>query len=181
MSAIRFVNNLSANIAGTVEFRMMQGDHMVARIGVAAGGTAAVPVGSHEYTVQAVSTMGEFTLTSAPLDINSASLVLVAEVLEEDGFYDFKLVQQPGTQLSTITCENTWSAPVQFKVSRPGSPFQFSFVVDANNETGISTEQRWSVYAIANGITCPAVVINSPDATVTAVANSGGGFVLVVS
>ena len=181
MGAIRLVNNVPPATAPMVEFRLHQGNNQVARLGIHAGGSAAIPVGSNQYTVQAFTDMGEFTLSSKVIDFNADSLALTAEVTEQDGFYNFDLRQGEGSQLNTITLENTWSSPVQFKLYRPNSPFMCSVVVEPNNVLDISTAQRWSVYAIANGVTSPSVEFTNSNATVTATADSKQGTLLQVS
>ena len=180
MSAITLVNSIAEALASTAEFRLFQGINRIARVGVHAGGKAVIPT-TTEYSVQATTSMGEFTLTSNPVNFEGTSILLIAQVLSEGGQYDFQLVGSPGVQPGAIALENTWTNPVQFKLTRPNSPFQIVTVVDENNDTEISTAQQWTVYAIINGITTQTVTVTDPNATVTAVANNGDGFTLVVS
>jgi len=181
MSAITLVNSISAGVAPTAEFRLFQGIDRIARVGVHAGGQVVIPTAS-EYSAQATTSMGELTLTSNPVNFDASSMLLIARVISENGDYDFQLVESPGVHVSTIALENTWTNPVQFKLTRPNSPFQIVTVVDENNDSEISTAQQWTVYAIVNGITTQTLTVTDPNATITAAAgNSGDGFTLVVS
>jgi hypothetical protein len=181
MSAIKLVNNIPASVTPATEFRLSQGSNQIARIGVHAGAQASVPTTTN-YQAQAFTTMGDFSLTSNTVSFNSTSARLLAQVLTEDGFYDFQLALAPGSLPSAIVCENTWRNPVQFTISQPGSPMQIVTVVDEHNNTQVSTAQQWQCYAIANGITTPTVTVTDPDATITAVANNGGdGATLIIS
>lgn len=168
MPAITLVNNVPASNVASAEFRLFQGNegHVIARVGVHSGGQASIPI-SNQYTAQAVTQMGNFTLTSNSVSFTAGSTTLLAQVLTEDGYYDFQLVQVPGTQPSAIVCENTWREPVQFKISQPGSPVQIVSVVDEHNNSSVSTAQQWSCYAIVNGITTAPVIIHDPNATLT--------------
>lgn len=181
MSAIKLVNNVPASVVPAVEFRLSQGSNQVARIGVHSGGQAAVPTTTN-YQVQAFTTMGDFSLTSNTLSFSSTSATLLAQVLTEDGYYDFQLVQAPGSQPSALVCENTWRNPVQFKISQPGSPVQIVTVVDEHNNTSVSTAQQWQCYCIADGITTMMVTITDPNATITITPdNDDESFTLTVS
>ncbi|MCY1020184.1 hypothetical protein [Pyxidicoccus sp. MSG2] len=181
MSAIKLVNSVPAANSPSVEFRLSQGTNQVARIGVHAGGQASVPTTTN-YQVKAFTTMGDFSLTSNTLSFNNTSATLLAQVLTEDGFYDFQLVQSPGTQPSALVCENTWRNPVQFTISQPGSPVQIVTVVDEHNNTTVSTAQQWQCYAIADGITTATVTITDPNATITVTPdNNDESYTLTVS
>jgi hypothetical protein len=184
MGALTLINATSGAQAAPAEFRILQGQYQIARVGVAPGGQASVPVDEKAYVVKAMTVMGAFTLTSNTITFEHDSADFRAEVLEEDGFYDFQLVQSPATQLSSIVFENTWRNPVQFELSRPGTPVHVLVVVDEHNTASVSTAQQWQVYAIVNGITTSTVTINNPNATITAVAenrDSEEGYELVVS
>lgn len=180
MSAITLVNTVPASSANTAEFRLSQGSNQIARVGVHAGGTASIPTTS-SWQVQATTTMGDFSLTSNVIAFSGTSASITAQVLSQEGFYDFQIVQSPGQQPSAIVLENTWRNPVQFQITQPGSPIQIINVVDEHNNTTVGTAQQWSIYAIINGITTPNVVITDPNATVTALQDSEGGFTLMVS
>jgi hypothetical protein len=181
MPAIKLVNNVPASNVPSVEFRLSQGNHQIARIGVHAGGQASIPTTTN-YQVQAYTSMGDFSLTSNTLSFNATSATLLAQVLTEDGFYDFRLVQSPGSQPSALVCENTWRNPVQFKITQPGTPVQIVTVVDEHNNTTVSTAQQWQCYAIANGITTQTVTITDPNATITLTPdNDDESFTLTVS
>jgi hypothetical protein len=182
MPAIKLVNNVPQSNTASAEFRLCQGNagHMIARVGVHSGGQASIPI-SNQYTAQAVTTMGDFTLTSNTVSFTAGTVTLLAQVLTEDGYYDFRLVQAPGTQLSAIVCENTWRAPVQFNISQPGTPVQVVTVVDEHNNDVVSTAQQWTCYAIVNGITTATVTIYDPNATLTLTSdNNDEGYTLTV-
>ena len=126
--------------------------------------------------------MGELSLTSNTVNFSNPSANLLAQVLVENGYYDFQLTVQPGTQLSTILCENTWREPVQFKLTMPGTPVQIVTVVDEHDNDPISTVQQWTCYAIVNGITTSSVTTTDPSATISLFAdNNDDAFRLVVS
>lgn len=180
MSAITFVNDIPASIAATAEFRLFQGTHQIARIGVHAGGQVAVPTAT-SWNVQAFTSMGELSLSSNEVAVEGTSMRLLAHLSAESDFHDFQLVASPGLEPSVITLENTWRAPVQFKLTRPDSPIEIVTVVDEHNNTEISTAQQWTAYAIINGITMPTVTVTDPNATITATAGNSGDFTLVVS
>jgi hypothetical protein len=181
MSAIKLVNNVPASKVPTVEFRLFQGSNQIARIGVHAGGQASIPTTTN-YQVQASTSMGDFSLTSNTLSFNATSATLTAQVLTEDGFYDFQLVQSAGTRPSALVCENTWRNPVQFTITQPGSPVQIVTVVDEHNNTVVSTAQQWQCYAIANGITTQTVTLANPNGSITITPdNNDENFILTVS
>jgi hypothetical protein len=177
MSAIRFVDNASS----MCEFRLIQGTNQIARIGVPSGGDATVPT-TTQYTVQAFTSMGQFSLSSNPVTFDDPSITLLAQVKIMNGYYNFDLVTSPGMAPFTITLENTWSSAVQFKLSQPNSPVAFATVVDEHNNTPISTAQVWTCYAICNGITTATVTLTDPNATVTATDdNNDSGVTLTVT
>ena len=177
MSAIHLLNAASS----MAEFRLFQGINQIARVGVPAGGHAAIPT-TTQYTAQAFTSEGEFSLSSNVVTFDSTSIVLLAQMQMENGFYDFQLAEKPGIAAYAITLENTWSAPVQFKLNQPHSLFQIVTVVDAHNCSNVSTAKVWSCYAICNGITSAAVTITDPNARVTARGNNDdAGITLSVS
>ncbi len=181
MSAITLANSVTPDVIGSAEFRIFQGNSQIARIGVHSGGQAMIPTTS-SFTVQATTSMGEFSLQSNTLTFSATSTTLVAEVLTENGYYDFQISQQPGTQATAIVCENTWRNPVKFTLSQPGTPVVVVTVVDEHNDVVISTAQQWTVYAIADGITTGSVTVTNPNATITLVAdNNDDSFTLQVS
>src|SRR6266481_3455203 len=107
MSAITFVNAIGGDAAHPAEFRLFQGSNQVARLAVAPGGRAVVPTDTKNITAQAFTTMGEFSLSSNVVHFEETAITLTAEVLQQDGYYDFELVLSPGTELNAIVCENT--------------------------------------------------------------------------
>ena len=180
MSAIKVVNSIPASTAPSVEFRLFQGDHQVARFGTHAGGSAEIPTAA-EWTVQASTSMGDFTLTSNTFTFNESSVSVIAQVLTEAGYYDFQIVKGPGVRPSTITVQNRWRGPVQFSFMQSNPPVQTVIVVDEHNTGEVSTAQEWTAYAIANGITTQTVTITNPNATVTAIADTNGALSLILS
>jgi hypothetical protein len=123
MTTITLVNQVPASSAPSAEFRLLQGvqhQNMVARVGVHAGGAASIPTQGSGYTAVAVTQMDGMTLTSNEVSFSGSSQVLVAKVVAEGGYYDFRLVAQPGTHVSAIVCENTWRAPVQITIKLNG-------------------------------------------------------------
>jgi hypothetical protein len=171
-SAISLVNQVPASVAPMAEFRVSQGAE-IGRVGVHAGETAVVPT-STEYKAQATTSMGDFTLTSNIVSFNTASVNLTAQVITENGYYDFQLTEAPGTDPNGIVLENVWRNPVQFTLTRPNSPFQIVTVVDEHNNATISTPQHWQVYAIVNGVTTSTESTMNPSAKFTLVANKDG-------
>lgn len=149
------------------QFRICQGSTQVARVGVHQGGSALVPMGGSSYTVQAMTSLGDFSLTSNTVQLDASSVHLVAQVMADEGYFDFQVVQQGATQVNAIVCENTWRTPVVFKFTRNGSPVQITTVVDEHDSVSITTAQQWTVYAIVNGITTQPVQITDPRATLT--------------
>ncbi|NUP07805.1 MAG: hypothetical protein HOW73_17290 [Polyangiaceae bacterium] len=181
MSTIVLANATTRSDDTSAEFRLFQGNNQIARIGVHPGAKAGVPT-TASYTARATTSMGDFTLTSNTLTFSDNSTNLLAQVVTENGYYDFQLTQMSGTQPSTILCENTWREPVQFTLAQPGTPVQIVTVVDEHNNTPISTAQQWQCYAIVNGITTGTVSTTNPNATFTVVAdNNDLGFMIVVS
>ncbi len=181
MSAITLVNSINPSDSSTAEFRLYQGANQIARIGVHTTGRASIPTTSN-YSAQAMTSMGEFSLTSNTVTFSSDAVDLLAQVLTENGYYDFQLVAKSGSRPDAITCENTWRRPVQFTLTKPGTPIQIVTVVDEHNDALISTAQQWQCYAIVNGITTSTVTINDPNGTVTLVSdNNDDAFTLVVS
>lgn len=181
MSAITLVNATTPTQDLTAEFRLDQGGASVARIGVHAGGQATIP-STTSYMVQASTNIGLMKLVSNPVNLNTRSANVLAQVLVENGYYDFQLTLLPGTQPSAIQCENTWIKPVEFTVTMVGSPARIVNVVNEHNAKFVSTRKQWSCYAIVNGITTASVTTTNPDATITLVAdNNDDAFHLVVS
>ena len=62
--------------------------------------------------------------------------------------------------------------PVQFTLTKAGTPIQIVTIVDPNNKALIPTEEPLTVQAIVNGITTPMMTITDPNATVTAIADN---------
>jgi hypothetical protein len=66
MSAIKLVNQVPASDAPSAEFRLTQGAQQIARIGIAAGGSATVPTSGswqvHESESGSVNTMGQWAV-----------------------------------------------------------------------------------------------------------------------
>jgi hypothetical protein len=166
----------------SAEFRVLQGTLQVARIGVAPGASAVIPLGS-DYSVQAMTNLGSFTLTSAPLTFDATSVHLLAQMkMSDSGLYEFQLVQANAAQPDTFLFENTWRNPVQFTVALDGNPTPAVLVVDKNNTVTVSTAQQWDIYAIIDGITTQTVRTDNPGATITAVQDANeDGYALVVS
>lgn len=183
MTTITLVNQVPESFAPSAEFRLLQGaqhQNMVARVGVHAGGKACIPTQGSGYTAVAVTQMGDMTLTSNEVSFSGASQLLVAQVVAENGYYDFRLIAQPGTHFSAIVCENTWRAPVRMTIKQSGTPMTSVTVVDEHNQTIVSTAQQWQVYAIVNGITTATVEFKGPDARVTLTADADENYVLAV-
>lgn len=184
MSAIKLVNKVAASNVSSAEFRLFQGDedkNLIARQGVHSGALATIPTTS-SYTAQAVTKMGDFTLTSNPVTFSNPSQNLLAQVLTENGYFDFQLVAMSGSQPSAIVCENTWRQPVQFTISQPGTPVQIVTVADEHNNSVVSTVQQWECYAIIDGITTESVITTNPSATITVTAdNNDDSYTLTVS
>jgi hypothetical protein len=70
----------------TAEFRVLQGNTPIARVGVKAEESATVPT-SNCYKVQAVTTMGNFTLTSNAVTFCKNSVNLRSQVVVQSGFF----------------------------------------------------------------------------------------------
>ncbi len=182
MSAIRLVAGFPSSFAAHAEFRVHQGDHQIARVVAHAGGNIAVPTGPSEFAAQASMSMGEFTLFSNEVYFDETSITLVAELLEEGGFYDFRLIKLPGTEPDRITFENRCETPIAIKLWKPQSPFLMRHVVNGGGVAGVGSAQRWSVHAVVNGITSAPVVTTNPNATITVAQGSNvDNFTLVVS
>ena len=181
MSAITFVNALGGDAAHPADFRLFQGSNQVARLAVAPGAKAMVPTSVKEMTAQAFTTMGEFSLSSNVVKFEEAAVTLTAEMLQQDGYYDFELVLSPGTELNAIVCENTWRSPVVFKIMHVGTPFEAVTIVDESNNSRVSTAKEWSVLAIVNGITTEKAIVTDPNAAITVSSNNNDGYTLIVS
>jgi hypothetical protein len=179
-SGITLVDDVPVSIAPLAEFHVTQSGLLVARVGVHAGASEYVPTGSN-YTVQATTTMGDFTLTSNPVSFTDSSANLVGRMLMEDGYYDFQLVLSPGSQPDALVLENAWRKPIEFSITKPNSPFHVVTVVDELNIGEVSTRETYEVYAIVNGISTEPVTFSDRSATVTLVADPADTFRLVVS
>lgn len=175
MSAIILINTLTID----AEFRIALDHQEIARISVTGDGQAEVPT-TTEYTAQAFTSMGDFSLDSNQVSFTATTFNLLVRVIVENGYYDFQLVGSEGTQPNAIVCENTWDRPVKFRLARPNSPFEVVTVVDEHNNVSISTAQAWTIYAIVNGITTPGVTTANPDAAVTLVPDNQNGYSLKV-
>lgn len=180
MTAIKLVNKVPESTTTSAEFRLLKGQYMVARVGVHAGGEASVPTQGTGFTAQAVTLLGDFTLTSNEVSFDSRAQVLEAQVAIENGFYDFRLAARQGTHLAAIVCENTWRAPVQFTIKESGTPLEIVTVVDEHNNEVVSTMQQWEIYAIVNGITTGTAAFSDPNATVTLTDNGDDAYALTV-
>ncbi|QSQ25767.1 hypothetical protein JY651_12885 [Pyxidicoccus parkwayensis] len=166
----------------SAEFRIIQGSNQVARVGIAPGGSAKVPMGN-AYTVQASTVMDHIELTTAPVSFKANAAHLLALMkMTQPGLYDFQLVQLGARQQQAIILENTWREPVTFTISRNGSPYQVVTVVDEHNTASVTTVQQWECYAIVNGITTETVQVKDPNAVISATQdNNDDGFTLTVS
>jgi len=180
MTAITLRNILSPATSPSAELRVSRGDHQIARIIVYAGGTASIPTAG-TLTAQAFTNMGEFELTSNTLEVSGPPAAVRAQVIEKEGFSDFTITHLKDVHSDGITLLNGYTEPVTFTLTLPNSSFQLVTGVDANAEQNISTVQQWTVYAIVNGITTPAVTFTRPDATIVLKRNNDEeGFVLDV-
>lgn len=177
-SSITLLNQTSYD----AEFRVLQGTDQVARIGVHPKAEADVPTGN-SYQVQAVTSMGDFTLKSNIVSFEATSAHLLAKVqMTDPSLYDFQLNMVTATEPSAIVLENTWRSPVTFNILKDGSPMAIVRVVDEHNTDKVSTAQQWEVYAIINGITTTIKPTNNPSADVTALQdNNDDGFFLQVT
>jgi hypothetical protein len=176
VNAIRLINSLPL----AVEFRFVQDNFVIARITVGGNAEEKIPT-TTEYEVQAFTTMGSFALTSNPVSFRDTSITLKAQVLVEQGFYDFRLVALPGISPSAITLENTSDNPVQSKLTRPNTPFQIVTVVDEHNCLNISTVKQWTIDAVVNGLPTNAVVADNLDAAISVASDGRNGYLLTVS
>jgi hypothetical protein len=178
-SEITLINNSSDSSA--VEFQLYQGNNRVARVGVQANGKAEVPTTS-SYTAQASTTMGDVEVVSNPVTVSDPSVTLLAQVLVENGYYDFKLVPMSGISPNSVNLENTLPSPVQFKLTRPNTPVQIVTIVDEHNHGSLSAGDPYTAYAVVNGKQTQSVQITDPNATVTLKPNNNDdAFSLVVS
>ncbi|MEO8672783.1 MAG: hypothetical protein ABI411_15805 [Tahibacter sp.] len=175
MSSITLIYAIAAEVAPKAEFRLSQGMNQIARVGIHAGGQAIIPSGSN-YTAQSVITMGHFSLTSNELNFSGTATTLLAQILEENGYFDFQLVQRPATELSAIVCENSRRNPVQIKLVEPGTPVQIFTVVDSNGSGLVSAASQWTIYAIVNGITT--VTTTNPSPIVTLIGSGDDDYAL---
>jgi hypothetical protein len=180
MTAISLANTVPASVAASVEFRMLEGTDLIARIGVHSGGQASIPT-TVFWTVQASTSVGETLLTSNVIAFDGTSATILAQLLWSDGFYDFQLSMMPAANPSAIVMQNAARNPVSFVLAKPSSGAQIVKVVDEHESVAVDTAQEWQIYAIVNGITTPDVRVTNPSATVTAVATADGDFSLVVS
>jgi len=174
MSAITLVNRTDT----LGDFRVSQGAILVARVGIAAGGTATIP-SANRYSAQALTTLGEFRLMSNTVEFDDTSVTLVACMSEQNGYYRFDLVLAPGVAPNTITLRNEWSSPVQFTLERIGGPSQPQ-TVDAQGALEIDIAPPWTVYATVDAVTTPIVSLDS-DASLALVGDDRNGYRLVVS
>ena len=180
---ITLINQVPESITSSAEFRLLQGVRhvsMVARVGLPAGGEAVIPTQGSGYTAVAVTQMDDLTLTSNEVSFSGDSQVLVAQVAAENGYYDFRLVAQSGTDLSVIMCENSCRTPVQLTIRQTGTPLTAVTVVDAHQQTLVSTAQQWQCYAIVNGITTGTATFKGSTARVTLRAGSDDQYSLEV-
>lgn len=161
------------------EFRVRQGNDQVARISVQADeGKVVIPT-TDSYVATAQTTVDGFQVTSGPQYFSDRSAHLLAQVLQEDGGFDFQLVESAGTKPDAIVCENTWRQPVSFNVVRNGSPLGTVKVANEFNTVEISTEEIYGIYAIIDGVTTETLITDNPNATILAYRdNNDPGFSL---
>lgn len=151
----------------SAEFRVLQGSNQIAKVSVAPGASARMPMGN-AYSVSATTMIGGLALTTATVSFKAHSAFLIARVkLSAPGLYGFELLRIGATQPKAIVLENTWRAPVTFNITRNDSPIDILTVVDAYDELPVSTAQQWQIFAIVNGMTTPSVQTTNPDATIT--------------
>lgn len=177
-TSLRLINNSTQ----MTEFQIFQGINPVARLGVAAGASAAVPT-TESYQVTAATLTGQKVLKSNRVNFDGSSQTVRAQVALKNGCQRLELVASPGITPGTISLENTWDQPVQFKLSRPNSPFQIVTVVDSFNTLEFSPPPPvFTVLAAAPGSDMVAASVTNPNATITEVENSNGpgGISLIV-
>jgi hypothetical protein len=162
-TGLTLVNTTSTS----AEFRICQGSNQIAKVSVAPGANARMPMGN-AYSVSATTMIGDLALTTATVSFKAHSAFLIARVkLSAPGIYGFELLRIGATQPWAIVLENTWRAPVTFNITRNDSPIDIVTVVDAYEEMPVSTAPQWKIYAIVNGMTTMAVQTIDPDATIS--------------
>jgi hypothetical protein len=175
-SAIQLTNESRSG----AEFIVSQGGHLVIQTHVSGGASIAVPT-SPDFMVTASTVVEGNTYRSSPIHVSAPSADMTAQLTVEHGNYVFQLTQSPGTVANTITLENTGRTPVQFEIAQPHAPLQIVKVADAYRPFHISTEQDFTVYAIANGVTTPVVSFTDPNATVRVIEDERGILELFVN
>lgn len=156
------------------QFVVSRGQQVIARLpGLAPGAQLQVPV-TDTFQVVASTMIEGNTYTSAPVAVTGAA-GFVAEVLQAgaQGTYEFTMVEVPSTRPDQLQFQKTSLAPVTFTISRNGAMLQSVVVSDSFRMQTLDIGDTYSIYAIVNGITTDTVTTTHPDATITAVVDTG--------
>jgi len=147
-----------------------QGSALRADLGIASGGSVAVPT-TAAYAVSASITMDDGnTYYSATEWATSASQTVLAQVRQKRGTYTFELVTRPGDTVSAITLSNTCKFPVQFQVKRNGS-LGTSVVLENYENAYVSTAHTYTFSGVVDGVTMQPITSGLPKIAVAVVAD----------
>jgi hypothetical protein len=170
------VNTLSGGGGFSAEFRVFQGDILVARIAVGPSGEARMPWALEApFQVRATAQINGVVYESNPLGLRDTLDTACAEVRMRQGMPCFQLVR-PGPPPSLeprLLVENTWREPILLHVWKEGTALSALLGVEAHATASFSTAREWQVSAIIHGVTTEPLRVEDPNATVSAVAGEG--------
>lgn len=179
MSSITLSNQ---TLNAKADFRIYQGTDQIARVNLNPGSEAGFGTGNI-YKLQASTTVDGLSVTSAPITLSGSMAHLLAEVvMEQPSLYSFRLRKLDGASKPyALALESTWRSPVIFNIWKDQNETALVKVLDNHNVAYISTEQKWAIKAVVDGITTLEVETTNPDAIIEAVENNNDrGFSLRV-
>ena len=148
-----------------------QGSALRAELGIAAGGSVAVPT-TASYAVTASITMDDgSTYYSATEWATSDSQTVLAQLRQKQGTYIFELAKRPGDTISAITLSNSCKYAVRFQVKRNGS-LGTSVVLENYDNAYVSTAHTYTFSGVVDGVTMQPITSGLPHLAVAVVADN---------
>lgn len=126
------------------------------------------------------------TYTSASQSFVGAAgfLAQVKQVMPQ-GTLEFDMIHVPYSNPNQLQFQKTCVGPVIFSIQQNDQVVQNVVVTDDFIPSTLNISDTYTIYAVINGVTTDAVQTNNPQATISAVVDTGalesGYFLLVVS
>lgn len=160
---------LGNNTASVAQYVVLKGEQVIARLpGIKPGAQLLVPT-NDIYQITATAVIGGNTYISAPLDVTGPTNFLAQVVqVQSQGTYEFNVVELPSSDPNQLQFQKTCISPVTFTITKDGTPLQSIVVNNSFEMRAMEIGDRYSIYAVINGVTTSTVDTTNPSATVVA-------------